>query len=97
MFNTVKNKRKETVPHVCHFSHPSSTPANSAFHGTSISIFQHPTEDYPHEPFILDINFDFEHEKATLPSFYTNIEPTKDRKPCPLQHMSLQCLLETEK
>ena len=78
-------------------SHPSSTTANSAFHGTSISIFQHPREDYPDEPFILDVNFDFEHEKATLPSFYTNIEPTKDGKPCPLQQMPLQCLLETEK
>ena len=64
-------------------SNPSSTTANSAFHGTSISIFQHPKEDYPDEPFILDINSDFEHEKATLPSFYTNIEPTKDGKPRP--------------
>ena len=64
-------------------SNPSSTTANSAFHGTSISIFQHPKEDCPNEPFILDINSDFEHEKATLPSFYTNIEPTKDGKPRP--------------
>ena len=37
-------------------SNPSSTTANSAFHGTSISIFRHPKEDYPDEPFILDIN-----------------------------------------
>ena len=44
---------------------PSSTTANSAFHGTPISIFRHPKEDYPDEPFILDINSDFEHEKAT--------------------------------
>ena len=62
---------------------PSSTSANSAFHGTSISTFQHPEEDYPDEPFILDINSDFEHEKATLTSFYTIIEPTKDGKPRP--------------
>ena len=64
-------------------SNPSPTTANSAFHDTSISIFQHPKEDYPDEPFILDINSNFEHEKATLSSFYTNIEPTKDEKPCP--------------
>ena len=61
----------------------SSTSVNSAFHGTSISTFQHPEEDYPDEPFILDINSDFEHEKATLISFYTIIEPTKDGKPRP--------------
>ena len=78
-------------------SNPSSTIANSAFHGTSISIFQHPKEEYPDEPFMLDINSDFKHENATLPSFYTNIEPSKDGKPCPLQHILLQCLLETEK
>ena len=78
-------------------SNPSSTPANSSFHGTSISVFQHPKVDYPNEPFILDINFEFKHEKATLPSFYTNTEPTKDGKSHPLQRMPLQCLLETEK
>ena len=76
-------------------SNSSSTAANSAFHRTSISIFQHPKEDYPDEPFVLDINSDFEHEKAT--SFYTNIEPSKDKKPQPLQHMHFQCLLEAEK
>ena len=64
-------------------SNPSSTTANSAFHGTSISIFQHPKEGYPDEPFILNINSDFEHEQATLPSFCTNIELTKDGKPRP--------------
>ena len=51
-------------------SNPSSTTPNSVFHGTSISFFQHPKEDYPDEPFTLDINSDFEH-----------IEPTKDGKP----------------
>ena len=64
-------------------SNPSSTTANSAFHGTLIPIFQYVKEDYPDEHFILDINSDFEHEKATFPSFYTNIEPTKDGKPHP--------------
>ena len=33
-------------------SNPFSTTANSAFHGTSLSVFQHPKEDYPDEPFI---------------------------------------------
>ena len=62
-------------------TNPSSTTANSAIHGTSISIFQHPMENYPDESsFILDINSDFEYEKATLPSFYTNVEPAKDGK-----------------
>ena len=62
---------------------PSSTTANSAFHGTSTPIFQYAKEGYPDEHFILHINSDFEHEKATLPSFYINIEPTKDGKPRP--------------
>ena len=76
---------------------PSSTSVNSAFHGTSISTFQHPGEDYPDEPFILDINSDFEHEKATLPSFYANTEPTKDGKPRhSATHASLMST-ETEK
>ena len=61
-------------------SNPSSTTANWAFHGTSVSIFQHPKDGHPDEPFILDINSDFENETATLLSLYTNIEPTKDRK-----------------
>ena len=78
-------------------SNPSPPTANLDFHGTSISIFQNPKEDYPDEPLILDINSDFEHENATLTSIYTNIEPTKDGKPRPLQYMLLQCLLETVK
>ena len=38
---------------------------------------------------MLDVNSDFEHEKATLPSFYTNIGPTKDGKPrSPATHLT---------
>ena len=71
-------------------NNPSSKTPNSAFHGTSIPIFQYAKEDYPEEHFILDINSDFEHEKATLPLFFTNIEPTKDGKPRPpATHVSL--------
>ena len=71
-------------------NNPSSKTANSAFHGTSIPIFQYAKEDYPEEHFILDINSDFEHEKATRPLFFTNIEPSKDRKPRPpATHVSL--------
>ena len=64
-------------------SNPSSTTADSAFYGTSIPTFQYARKDYPDEHFILDFNSNFEHEKTTLPSFYTNIEPTKDGKPHP--------------
>ena len=76
-------------------SNPSSTTSNSTFHGTSVYFIQHPNEKYPDKPFILNINSDFEHEKATLPLFYTNIELIKDGKPRPLQHMPLHCLLYT--
>ena len=70
-------------------NNPSSKTANSAFHGTSIPIFRYAKEDYPEEHFILDINSEFEHDKVTLPLFFTNTEPNKDGNHARLQHMSV--------
>lgn len=65
---------------------PTATTAQSSFHGTSISIFQHPNSEYPgeeREP--LKINTDMRVNKVPeLPEDFTNVRPayiTKNPNP----------------
>ena len=78
-------------------SNPSSTTANSAFHSISISIFQHTKEDYPDEPFILDITLTLNMRRLHFHRFTQILSLPKTENHAPLQHMLLQYLLETEK
>ena len=61
---------------------PTSTSAETSFHGTSISVFQHPCEENSNEKI-----FEFEESdrniisKPRLPEYYTNILPVKENKP----------------
>ena len=57
----------------------SSTTATKSFHGTSISVFQHPEKAL--EPNQFDISVDFEDSctKIELPESYTNLLPTKSK------------------
>lgn len=54
---------------------PTATTATSSFHGTSISVFQHPTDDYSGE--LQETNqVDGKSKKiANLPESYTNVPP----------------------
>ena len=63
-------------------SNPSSTTAMSSFHGTSISIFQHPAHDIEEEPFKLE-KVPMHSTKLELPVEYTNIQPSRGGKPEP--------------
>ena len=64
---------------------PSSTTATSAFHGTSISVFQHPTKDNEGEE---RDKLQFGEEKVKtvpeLPDSFTNVKPAFFRKKNPL-------------
>ena len=63
----------------------SSTTAASAFHGTSISVFQHPTKDNEGEE-IDKLQFGEEKVKTVpeLPDSFTNVKPAFFRKKNPL-------------
>ena len=54
---------------------PSSNTAKSSFHGTSISIFQHPDSEIeiPQANFKSDFN---DEQQLSLPDYYTNLPPT---------------------
>ena len=54
---------------------PTATTATSSFHGTSISVFQHPTEENEgelQEPYQIDTK---SKTIANLPESYTNVPP----------------------
>ena len=58
---------------------PSSTSAQDSFHGTAISLVQHPTTEKPGTVRPIDV-FDHDHvcksnKIATLPSYYTDLLP----------------------
>ena len=59
---------------------PSSSTSKTSYHGTSISIFQYPTESTIVQPFQYSDVF---LESVPLPISYTEIKPTKDFKPEP--------------
>ena len=63
-------------------SNPSSNTAIKSFHGTSISVFQHPDTEILDQPFQLDKSI-FPNKKINLPFSYTNILPSKGGKPEP--------------
>ena len=56
---------------------PSSTTATDAFHGTSISIFQHPEEEQIEKVFTLDREIDKMNIPLELPESFTAIFPAK--------------------
>ena len=56
---------------------PSSTTAKEAFHGTSISVFQHPEEDIESEIFVLERGIEEMDVKLQLPEYYTAVVSTK--------------------
>ena len=67
---------------------PSSTTERGSFHGTLISIFQHPEEHV--EKYVLDIDCNADNKSVSnlkLPTSYTDILPTKggQPKPCALE------------
>ena len=59
---------------------PSSSTAESSFHGTSISIFQYTDESDPPMQFSYDPTGVMKATTNKLPDFYTNIAPTKGGK-----------------
>ena len=61
----------------------SSTTPKSSFHGTSITIFQHPTVHVDEISFKLDTSAHGPPYHTELPMSYTNIKPTKGGKPEP--------------
>ena len=69
----------DNIDHNC-----TSTTANSSFHGTSISIFQHPsTPTIKLDSFKIDNSNEFHRSRYCLPTRYTGIKPTKGGKPEP--------------
>ena len=62
----------------------SSNTAASSFHGTSISIFQHPDGSIQHPPFAF-VSENTSTRVDKLPSLYTEIKLTKGRNPEPLE------------
>ncbi len=66
---------------------PSSTTAVKAFHGTSISIFQHPEKTMQPKP--TNLKADLEESSVTLklPESYTTLQPTKTK--------TVECSLQT--
>ena len=62
----------------------SSSTAKKSFHGTSISIFQHPTVEEEYIPFKLDSRETYDQFVRELPSNYTEIMPSRGGKAEPL-------------
>eukprot|EP00745_Piridium_sociabile_P026549 TRINITY_DN4240_c0_g1_i3.p1 TRINITY_DN4240_c0_g1~~TRINITY_DN4240_c0_g1_i3.p1 ORF type:complete len:1496 (-),score=398.92 TRINITY_DN4240_c0_g1_i3:837-5324(-) len=65
---------------------PTSTTAKSSFHGTSLSLFQHPSSDSPGEERVpLKLSTDVRvHKVPELPDAFTNVQPayiTKNPNP----------------
>ena len=58
----------------------SSSTAKKSFHGTSISIFQHPTVEEEYIPFKLESRETYDQFVRELPSNYTEIMPTRGGK-----------------
>ena len=58
----------------------SSSTAKKSFHGTSISIFQHPTVEEEYISFKLESRETYDQFVRELPSNYTEIMPTRDGK-----------------
>jgi hypothetical protein len=56
---------------------PSSATATEAFHGTSISIFQHPEEEHPELGLLFDKGSEKINVPIELPESYTTIFPAK--------------------
>ena len=56
---------------------PASTTATDAFHGTSISIFQHQEEEQIEKVFTLDRKIDKMNIPLELPESFTAISPAK--------------------
>ena len=57
---------------------PSSTTSQRSFHGTAISLLQHPTQQCPGTPravTIIDNNFQGQHALSPLPDAYTLVNP----------------------
>ena len=64
---------------------PSSTTSKKSFHGTSISIFQHPTIPVTKLPIKFEAaeGIDKNENRGHLPHKYTDIKPTRNGKPTP--------------
>ena len=58
----------------------SSATATTSFHGTSITIFQHTDHPVQNVPIQSDMNNSIT-TRTKLPSYYTDIEPSKGGKP----------------
>ena len=75
------------------FFYPSSTTAKTSFHGTSISICQHPRPDYAgelHEAPMINDNTNKVKRVPELPESYTNVRPAHIAKNhTPHKEMSL--------
>eukprot|EP00795_Rhopilema_esculentum_P009834 gene9834-18410_t len=70
---------------------PSSSTALSAFHGTSISIFQHPKIMRGQTQLQLENDIEKSSVPLELPSYYTEICPTKSKIPeYPLQRTNTE-------
>eukprot|EP00795_Rhopilema_esculentum_P003929 gene3929-15255_t len=70
---------------------PSSSTALSAFHGTSISIFQHPKIMRRQTQLQLENDIEKSSVPLELPSYYTEICPTKSKIPeYPLQRTNTE-------
>ena len=70
---------------------PSSSTAISAFDGTSISIFQHPKIIEGQTQLQLEIDIEECSVPLELPSYYTEICPTKSKTPeNPLQGINIE-------
>ena len=65
---------------------PTATTASTSFHGTSISMFQHPSKDNPGEERVApEITYGKTRKVPDLPEHYTNIAPAYFKKnPIPI-------------
>ena len=62
---------------------PSSATADSSFHGTTISVFQHADYHLSLPSFRVDVNNSGRRKQSKLPVSHTNIQPTVSGKPEP--------------
>lgn len=67
--------------------HPAATTATTSFHGTRISLFQHPTEDNKGEERApAKLGREKVKRVPELPDSFTNIQPAFSRKKSPCPH-----------
>ena len=71
---------------------PSSTTSQGSFHGTAISLLQHPTQQFPGTPravTVIDNNLQGQRAVSPLPAAYTLVNPVALPSPLPCTHLSL--------